>query len=137
MNQHRFEIVRGVQNPVGFLGQAEWGSLFVVVEIIPELHHPTLLGVTCRARTAHTEGGARAQNGRVGERSLPVLRFVKRHVCKLLHAGRNTASPQGVNDDDWQIGSEIDDVCGEQNVAFTVNGSGQQTRLEGADAHLN
>ena len=80
VNQHRVVKVRRVEHPVGVGGHSEQRVIFLVIELIEELHRETRLRQACRTGAALTKARARGERGRIRERSLAIHRLEQRDV---------------------------------------------------------
>ena len=128
MDEHRLVRIRGVEDPIRARRQSQRRAVGGIIQFVPELDRPRLLGHIARAGTPHMESPTAAERGRIGQRSLAIDRLVKGEVGKLLWiVGLNRYHTRAkiINDHGRQLGRYPGHGRRDLNVTLTMDGAGQ------------
>ena len=128
MDEHRLEIIRRVKDPIRLRRQPERRKFFVVVELIPEFDGPALFREALGAGAAHAQGRAGAQRGSIGQGGPSEIRFKERQAGEFRDARGHAAGAEIVDHDHRQVGTEVDHIRVEQDIALAVKRSWQEPR---------
>ena len=137
VNQDRFEQIGRIEDPVGIRRQAKNFAVRVETEFIPEFHRVTGLGEPLGAGSANLQGAARGKSRRIRQCRPTRHRLINRDVSERLAARTRRTFSQGVEDDDWQVRDEVDDIVTQQQITLAARWPRQQSVREGAGAHLH